>query len=92
MPLKLNPGTPSIGAGVRTPCQWIELGWLKRLVTASITVSPSRQRKIGAGTWPLTPVAIAWRPLRVSGTDPISSANSVPLRTGAAAASAGRDG
>ena len=31
----------------------------RRLVTASVTVSPSRQRRIGAGTWPLTPVA--WR-------------------------------
>jgi len=45
----MSPGTPSIGDGVRTPCQWIELGSLRRLVTASVTVSPSRQRRIGAG-------------------------------------------
>jgi hypothetical protein len=36
MPPKLSPGTPSIGEGVRTPCQWIELGSLKRLVTARV--------------------------------------------------------
>src|ERR1700738_1731174 len=83
MPRKLRPGTPSIGEGVRTPCQWIELGSLRRLVTASVSVSPSRQRKMGAGAWPLTPVAMAWRPLIVSGTGSIASANSVPLRTGA---------
>jgi hypothetical protein len=73
MPRKLRPGTPSIGEGVRTPCQWIELGSLRRLVTASVSVSPSRQRKVGAGTWPLTPVAVVCRPLMVSGTAPISS-------------------
>ena len=92
MPLKLSPGTPSIGEGVRTPFQWIELGSLRRLVTASVTVSPSRQRKMGAGTWALTAVAVVCRPLRVIGIDPISSANSVPLRTGAGAASACRSG
>jgi hypothetical protein len=29
------------------PCQWIEVGDGKRLVTAIVTVSPSRHRKIG---------------------------------------------
>src|SRR5439155_18925590 len=53
------------------------------VVTASVRVSPSRQRKMGAVTWPLTPVPVAWRPLMVSGTAPISSRNSVPLKTGA---------
>jgi len=50
MPAKVRPGTPSIGFGSRIPCQWIELGSSSRLVTLSVTVSPSRQRKIGAGT------------------------------------------
>jgi hypothetical protein len=73
MPRKLRPGTPSIGEGVRTPCQWIEVGSLKRLVTASVTVSPSRQRRIGAGIWPLMPVAVTARPVTFIGTGPISS-------------------
>src|SRR6516225_4701976 len=68
----------------------MELGSLRRLVTARETVSPSRQLRIGAGTCPLTPVAEAWRPLMVSGTSSIASANSVPLRTDAGAARAPR--
>ena len=70
---KLRPGTPSIGDGVRTPCQWIELGAESRLVTASVMVSPSRQRKIGAGIWPLMPVPVMARPVTFIGTGPISS-------------------
>jgi hypothetical protein len=47
----------------------MELGSESRLVTASVTVSPARQRRIGAGTDPLTPVAmrarrVALRPTR----------------------------
>jgi len=83
IPAKLRPGTPSIGDGVRMPCQWIELGSAKRFVTASVTASPSRQRRIGAGTEPLTPVAVTGRPAMFSGTGSISSAKSVPLKTGA---------
>ena len=63
------------------PCQWIELGSAKRFVTASVTVSPSRQRRIGAGTEPLTPVPVTGRPVMFIGTGPISSAKSVPFKT-----------
>jgi hypothetical protein len=41
------------------------------------------QRRIGAGIWPLMPVAVIGRPLTLIGTGPISSWKSVPLRTGA---------
>jgi hypothetical protein len=63
MPAKLRPGTPSIALGSRMPCQWIELGSSRPLVTLSVTVSPSRQRKVGAGTWPLTAIAVRGRPV-----------------------------
>jgi len=51
----------------------IELGSSKRLVTASVTVSPSRQRRIGAGIWPLMPVAVIGLPVLFIGTGAISS-------------------
>src|SRR6516225_11161234 len=94
MPAKLNPGTPSIGEGVRIPCQWIELGSDSRLVTASATVSPSLQRRIGAGIWPLMPLPVTGRPVTLTGMAPISSRNSVPLSNGArdGAANALRNG
>ena len=44
-----------------TPCQWREVGNVERLLTRSVMVSPSRQRRSGPGTWPLTPVARARR-------------------------------
>jgi hypothetical protein len=72
------------------PCQWIELGSANRFVTASVTVSPSRQRRIGAGTEPLTPVPVTGRPVMFIGTVPISSAKSVPLKTGARGAASAR--
>jgi len=43
------------------------------LETASVTVSPSRQRRIGAGTCPLTAVAILGWPVMLIGVGPISS-------------------
>jgi hypothetical protein len=50
MPLKLIPGTPSMLAGSRMPCQWIDVSSSSVLVTRSVTVSPSRQRSVGAGS------------------------------------------
>ena len=69
IPAKLNPGTPSISAGQRMPCQWIEVGTGKRLVTARVTVSPSRHRKIGPGADPLTVVATTRRPVKLTGNE-----------------------
>ena len=37
-------------AGSTMPCQWIEASSLKVFATRSVTVSPSRQRNVGAGT------------------------------------------
>ena len=56
-----------MSAGNRIPCQWIEVGSLSRLVTAIVTVSPSRQRSSGPGTEPLTAVATAGRPVKLTG-------------------------
>ena len=38
--MKLRPGTPSMLAGSRMPCQWIEVGWAcRRLATRTLTVA-----------------------------------------------------
>ena len=58
MPWKLKPGTPSMLAGSTRPCQWIDVGSASSLRTRIVTVSPSRQRNVGAGSEPLTTVAI----------------------------------
>jgi len=82
MPVKLNPGTPSISAGSTTPCQWIELVVGKVLRTRSVTVSPSRQCSVGAGRLPLTTVAIRAAPVKLTRLAPMLRSNSVPARTG----------
>ena len=51
------PGTPSIWNGSNMPCQWIEVGTRRRLVTRKVTVVPSRQRSTGPGNRLLTVVA-----------------------------------
>ena len=67
MPLKVSPGTPSIGLGSRTPCQWIEVDSFSLFVTLIVTSSPSRRRRIGAGTEPFTAVAMRARPVTLNG-------------------------
>lgn len=77
------PGTPSIWNGRRMPCQWIEVGSRRRLVTRRVTVSPSRQRSVGPGSMPLMVVAMAGLPVKLTGVSSITRSNSVPRRTGA---------
>ena len=79
MPWKLSPGTPSMLAGSRMPCQWIALIVGNVLRTRSVTVSPSRQRRIGPGREPLTVNARAGRPVRFTGVLPMLRSNCVPL-------------
>ena len=63
MPSKLTPGTPSMLAGSRMPCQWIEVvsPWIdpagSAFLTARFTMVPSRQRNTGAGSVPFTVIA-----------------------------------
>ena len=91
MPSKLMPGTPSMFAGSRMPCQWIEVWrpWIEfggnRLLTRSSTVVPSRQRSVGAGTEPLTATPMRVRPVKFTGSSPMLRSKSVPVSTGAAA-------
>ena len=63
MPLKLMPGTPSIWYGSRMPCQWMDVSTFRWFVTRNVTVSPARQRKVGAGMEPLMVVARRGRPV-----------------------------
>src|SRR5437660_1295049 len=79
MPAKLMPGTPSISAGTMMPCQWMLDISLRPLRTRSVTVSPSRRRRTGAGTLPFTAVAIRRLPVKLTGSSAISRSNSVPL-------------
>jgi hypothetical protein len=72
------------------PCQWIEVCSRRRLVTCSVTVSPSRQRSSGAGTWPLTVVAMRAAPVNFTGVSPISRWNSVPRSSAGKAGAACR--
>src|SRR3546814_5454442 len=61
------------------PCQWIEVVSFRRFLTRIVTVSPSRQRNVGAGSEPLTVVAIRGVPVKFTGDSSISRLNSVPL-------------
>src|SRR5690606_10507721 len=90
MPSKLMPGTPSMLAGSRMPCQWIELGAsARRLLTRTATVSPSRQRSSGAGTLPLTATAGLGPPVIARIVGPMERSKSRPARSGEVMASAG---
>ena len=66
MPWKLKPGTPSMLAGSTRPCQWIDVGSASSLRTRIVTVSPSRQRSVGAGSEPLITVATLGLPVRLT--------------------------
>ncbi len=79
MPGKLSPGTPSMWKGTSSPCQWIDVSSWSRLVTLSVTSSPSRKRRSGPGRVPLIPVAIPSRPLMRTGNRSISRSNRVPV-------------
>ena len=81
MPLKLSPGTPSMFDGSRMPCQWMEVMSRRRLLTRTVTVSPSRQRRVGAGRLSLTVIAGRRRPVMSTGIAPMLSAKSVPVAT-----------
>ena len=50
------------------------------LCTRKVTVVPSRQRSVGAGTLPLTQVAEEIRPLKFMGVSLKIKSNSVPLK------------
>jgi hypothetical protein len=63
----------------------MELVTGSRLVTRSVTVSPSRQYRTGPGTWPLTAVATCGAPVKLTGAGTISRSNSVPRKIGCAA-------
>ena len=76
------PGTPSIGNGTSSPCQWIELSTSRLLVTDRRTFCPSFKRMSGAGTVPLTPIAGVDLPSTGSLKLSIVSAISVPLTIG----------
>ena len=82
MPSKLIPGTPSMLAGSTIPCQWIEvIASRSRLATRSVTVSPWRQRRIGAGRLPLTVMAGRVRPVKLTGVLPIDRSKLLPAST-----------
>jgi hypothetical protein len=90
--MKLRPGTPSMSAGSTMPCQWIELVDGSELRTRSVTLSPWRQRNVGAGRLPLTTVALRGAPVKLTGSMPMSRSNCAPdssgtrVRTGCAIA------
>jgi len=71
MPSKLNPGTPSMLAGSRMPCQWMEVDAFSLLRTRRVTVSPSRQRSSGPGMPPFTVIAVRGLPVKFTGVSPI---------------------
>src|SRR5690606_792089 len=87
MPLKLSPGTPSMSAGSRMPCQWIDAcsPWIeprgRALRTRRLTVVPSRQRSRGAGIDPLTVIAGRVAPVKFIGVSPMVRSKSVPEST-----------
>src|SRR6185312_14000696 len=64
------------------PCQWIEVGTVSRFVTRSVTVSPSRQRRIGPGIWPLTRVAVVGLPVILTRVGSTERSNWVPESSG----------
>ena len=55
------------------------------LVTRIVTVSPSRQRNVGAGSEPLMVVATPGLPVKFTGDSAITKSNSVPFSTGGTA-------
>ena len=65
------------------PCQCIELDTFKWLVTRMVTVSPSRQRKVGAGIEPLIVVAMRAAPVKLTAVSAMLRSNLVPASTGA---------
>src|SRR5690606_3140088 len=83
IPSKLMPGTPSMFAGSTMPCQWIDVCTPggRRLDTRRATVSPSRQRRVGAGRRSLTVIAGRSRPVKFTSEAPMSSRKSLPDRT-----------
>src|SRR5690606_32914329 len=87
MPSKLSPGTPSMLAGSRMPCQWIDvwLPWIepggRALRTRRVTVVPARQRSSGAGIEPLTVIAGRVAPAKFIGVSPMVRSKSVPEST-----------
>ncbi|MNI51262.1 hypothetical protein D3C73_1059740 [compost metagenome] len=88
--MKLRPGTPSMLAGSRMPCQWMEVGcWPSVLRTNRSTVWPSRQRRIGAGSEPLTVIAGRVRPVKLASDSPMASSTRVSLMTAGAPARRG---
>src|SRR5690625_2210685 len=58
----------------------MEVVSLRWFFTRIVTVSPSRHRKVGAGSEPLIVVAMRGVPVQVTADSPISRLNSVPLR------------
>ncbi len=88
IPGNVSPGTPSIGAGILRPCQWMEVETPSRLATAIVTSSPSRSRRMGPGMAPLTTVAVRRRPVMFTARAPISRPIRGPRRTAAGAAQA----
>src|SRR3546814_15416442 len=87
MPSKLKPGTPSMFAGSRMPCQWMDVSWPwiepagSALDTRRLTVVPSRQRNSGAGIEPLTGIAGRVTPVKLAGVTPMVRSNTVPDST-----------
>ena len=65
------------------PCQWMAVSSGNWLVTRSVIVSPSRQRNVGAGSEPLTTVAMRGAPVKLTGREDTVRSNSVPVSTGA---------
>lgn len=68
-------------AGRIMPCQWMEVSCFKRLRTRSVTVSPSRQRRMGPGSEPLMAMAVRAAPVKLTGRSAIYRSNSVPVST-----------
>src|SRR5215218_1483867 len=65
-------------AGSRMPCQWIDASSSSVLATFTVTVSPSFQRSVGAGTAPFTVNAIFGLPVKFIGVSPIRRSKSDP--------------
>ncbi len=61
------------------PCQWMEVSSSNLLVTRMVTVSPSRQCKVGAGNVPFTVVAFLNVPVILTSISEMVKSNSVPL-------------
>lgn len=65
------------------PCQWIEVGSRKRLVTRMVTVSPFLQCRVGPGSVPLMVCATPGLPVKLTAASSTTRSNSVPCRAGA---------